>query len=261
MFAMFHFLLYTCVLWSSVTQATFNRFTLHKVFKLHHSPFPSTQDPNQCFLRKYTGGMVGAMFKIDEEEEKLEGLLDKLMSCADGVLNLAEVHHKQESPHFALELRWSKTMCLFKETSKGKTSWDEVASPKVSFRSQSCMMEPNINSRKNLDNSSFTQDRGMKNCTCLAWNPSSSSLIEMMPAHSIFNPEEDAYILSELLPDFLKGQQDRCVNRTFTGCMEDFLARFLPPPEFSAREIETWNRKHTIVSQINGWRFHELKQL
>ncbi|KAK0188512.1 hypothetical protein F5146DRAFT_1002593 [Armillaria mellea] len=28
--------------------------------------------------------------------------------------------------------------------------------------------------------------------------------------------------------------------------MEDFLARFLPPPEFSAREIETWNRKRTI---------------
>ncbi len=36
------------------------------------------------------------MFKIDDEEEKLQGLLDKLMSCADGVLNAAGMGRKME---------------------------------------------------------------------------------------------------------------------------------------------------------------------
>ncbi len=45
--AMFDFLVYTCVVWSPVIQATFNGFTLHKVFKLRHSPCPSAQDPSQ----------------------------------------------------------------------------------------------------------------------------------------------------------------------------------------------------------------------
>ncbi len=60
------------------------------------------------FLRKYNGGTVGAMFKIDDEEEKLQGLLDKLMSCADGVLNAAGMGRKME----VVQAEISRVKCI-----------------------------------------------------------------------------------------------------------------------------------------------------
>ncbi|KAK0473802.1 hypothetical protein EDD18DRAFT_1117178 [Armillaria luteobubalina] len=45
----------------------------------------------QCFLRLYLKGVCGAMFEIDDEEETLQTLLDKLRQCTEGILNVAGV--------------------------------------------------------------------------------------------------------------------------------------------------------------------------
>ncbi|SJL15067.1 uncharacterized protein ARMOST_18549 [Armillaria ostoyae] len=75
-----------------------------------------------------------------------------------------------------------------------------------------------------------------------------------MPAHSKFSVEEDAYILSDLLPDFLTGQKKRTVAWTTVSCREQFLAKFLPPPHLSASEVEIWKyqRIQWLQNKLNN---------
>ncbi|PBK89376.1 hypothetical protein ARMGADRAFT_1033421 [Armillaria gallica] len=57
----------------------------------------------------------------------------------------------------------------------------------------------------------------------------------MMVAHLKF-PEEDAYIVVELYPEFIMGQQENSIAHTILKCTSLFNERYLPPSELSAEE-------------------------
>lgn len=73
-----------------------------------------------------------------------------------------------------------------------------------------------------------------------------------MPALSIFEKDEDAYILSDLLPIFVEGQVEKKVARARQDCVAKFRDKFPVPPDLSESEAGIWDYKRTTVRQING---------
>ncbi len=73
-----------------------------------------------------------------------------------------------------------------------------------------------------------------------------------MAAQSKFEKEEDAYILSDLLPIFVEGQAERKVARARQDCVTKFRVKFPIPPDLSESEAGIRDHERTTVRQING---------
>ncbi len=69
-----------------------------------------------------------------------------------------------------------------------------------------------------------------------------------MVAHLKF-PEKDVYIVAELYPEFIAGQQENSVTCTILKCTSLFNETYVPPSELSTEEHEEFLMVRAAVKE------------